>query len=112
MKKLFFSMITLGFFMLIGFVYGFMKGNISHEGTMLFAMPWARVMILDIYIGFVIFGTWIYFREQNIRRFLMWFILLLFIGNLIAVAYIIYVILNSKNDTHKLMFGNYNRDII
>jgi hypothetical protein len=112
MKKLIFSIITLGVFMLIGFVYGFMKGNIGNEMNMFFSMPWAKVMVLDIYIGFVIFSIWIYFREQNNRRFLMWFLPLLFIGNLIAIAYIINAIFNSKNNTQKLMFGNYKKDLI
>lgn len=112
MRKLNFSIITMGLIMFFGFLYGFMKGDLMNEGTMLFSIPWGRVMILDIYIGFVIFGIWIYFREQTIRRFLIWFIPLLFIGNLIAIAYLIYAIFNSKNDMHKLMFGNYKRDLI
>jgi O-antigen/teichoic acid export membrane protein len=84
----------------------FVNGNFTQEGTLLFTLSWGKVSLIDLYIGFLFFGIWIYIREQNIWRFLLWFIPLLFIGNLVSAIYLIYAVYKSKREIKHLILGN------
>lgn len=107
MKRILILVISIGLIMLMGLIYGLIYGNLREDGFLLFTLVWGKIAILDVYVGFFLFGIWIYFREQNVSRFLIWFITLLCIGNLISVIYIVHAMHTSEYDFRKVMLGNY-----
>ncbi len=62
----------------------------------IWAEPWGRVMLADLYIGFALFASWIGWRERSWVRGGLWFIALCVLGNLAALAYLIRIAARSK----------------
>ena len=96
---------SLALAMCIGLVHGFISGDFFEEGGILVGLAWGKVAILDVYIGFLLFGIWIFYRERNILRFMLWFVPLLLIGNLVSAVYLLSATLQSKGDLNQLLFG-------
>jgi hypothetical protein len=62
----------------------------------IWAEPWGRVMLADLYIGFALFASWIGWRERSWVRGGLWFIALCVLGNLAALAYLVLIAARSK----------------
>ena len=67
--------------------------------------PWARVTLIDLFLGFLIFGAWIGWRERSLRRSLPWWIALALTGNLAAGIYLVVAAWNADS-TEELLLGN------
>ena len=57
------------------------------------ANPWAIATLWDAYFGFLTFYVWVYAREDNWLPRLVWFVLIMTLGN-IAMSF--YVLLQLK----------------
>ena len=44
---------------------GFINGSFFEDGGLLLNNPWGIVSMVDLYVGFIIFAMWIFFREEN-----------------------------------------------
>jgi hypothetical protein len=112
MNKIIFLAFVTGILMLSSLIYAVMLSNFADEGNILLNLTWGKVALIDVYIGFLFFGVWIYLREQNIWLFLLWFIPLLLIGNLVSAIYLIYAFYQSKRDIKHFMLGKYKTENI
>lgn len=70
--------------------YGMVAGGFSDGLSSLLDAPWGRVTIIDLYLGFVLFGAWIWYREGSTMRSTPWWIALAIGGNLTAGIYVIW----------------------
>ena len=61
-------------------------------GPRLAAQPWGWVTILDVYLGFVVFGTYLAVREGSWRRALPWLVAISVLGNVATAAYLLWVL--------------------
>jgi hypothetical protein len=68
--------------------YGLIDGSFNAEGSRLLAMPWGRVALIDVYVGFAIFSGWIIYREKSALRSIIWIIAMIVLGNLTACLYL------------------------
>lgn len=57
----------------------------------IWAEPWGRIMLADLYIGFALFALWIGWRERSTLRGAVWFVVLCVLGNLAALGYLIWI---------------------
>ena len=73
--------------MFVILIYGFAKGDFFKEGSILVNMPWGHVSLVDVYIGFFLFSGWVFYRENSIFVALIWFLLILVLGNFITCLY-------------------------
>lgn len=105
LKKLAFFVSLLLAIMVTGLVYGLMHGNFSSEVSHIAAMPWGLVTFIDIYIGFLLIGVWIFWREVSTFRALLFFVPILFLGNFFTCIYILYAIFTSSGDIQKFING-------
>lgn len=68
-------------------VYGFVAGQFMQEASVLFPLPWFQVTLADLYLGFALFGGWIFYRESSRGTATLWLISLCLLGNLAACLY-------------------------
>ena len=47
-------------------IYGFTQGDFSAVGEFFFSDPWGIVSLVDVYVGFMFFSAWIFFREKDL----------------------------------------------
>lgn len=81
---------TVALAMAAAIVYGIVAGGFSDGLSSLLDAPWGRVTIIDLYLGFVLFGAWIWYRERSMARSVPWWIALAVGGNLTAGIYLVW----------------------
>jgi len=96
----------LGFIvMTISITMGFINGDFTGEGSIILSLIWGKITLIDIYIMFLIFAGWIYYREDKLSVFSIWFIFLLIFGAATASLYI-YLALKKSNGNWKQFWLN------
>ncbi|NVN91297.1 MAG: DUF1475 family protein [Desulfuromonadales bacterium] len=51
--------------------------------------PWFRATLADAYCGFLFFWLWVAWREQSVAIRVLWFILIMTLGNLAMAGYLL-----------------------
>lgn len=51
--------------------------------------PWGVATMLDLYVGLLIFGSWIALTEPRRSLIPLWWVLLLFFGNIVSLVYLL-----------------------
>ena len=51
--------------------------------------PWFRATLADAYFGFLFFWLWVAWREQSVAQSIMWFVLIMTLGNFAMAAYLL-----------------------
>ena len=51
--------------------------------------PWFVATLVDAYIGFVIFYVWVAYKEKTAFSRILWFFLILGLGNMAAAFYVL-----------------------
>jgi hypothetical protein len=96
----------LGFLaMCIALGYAFLTGDFSAEGSMLVGMPWGIVSLVDLYVGFSLFALWIFYREEEGWRALIWVGLLMVLGFFIGSLYTLLALWRSDGDWDRFWRG-------
>ncbi len=91
-------------------VYAFTTGNLGQEGSVLLSMPWGIVSLVDLYVGFILFSGWIYYRERSIVRSLIWIVLMMVLGFFTASLYAFIALQTSGGDWRRFWMGRRWRD--
>lgn len=91
--------------MSIVLVYGFTVGNFSEDGRLIVSNPWGIVSLVDLYAGFTMFSIWIAYRERSVTRALPWIIGMMVLGFFTGSLYMLYALLTSGGDWHKVWLG-------
>lgn len=86
-------------------VRGFLLGDFGGEGRLLLFLIWGQVSLLDVYLGFLIFSGWIFYREGASRSFLIWFLLMMVFGNATASFYVLWALFKSGGDWRAFWLG-------
>ncbi len=63
-------------------------GAFFEEGSAIWALPWGKVSLIDLYVGLIFFAMWIALREGSVRVTAAWWLALLLLGNLAAGLYL------------------------
>lgn len=51
--------------------------------------PWFRATLADAYFGFLFFWLWVAWREQSATKGILWFVLIMTLGNIAMAGYIL-----------------------
>jgi hypothetical protein len=51
--------------------------------------PWFRATLADAYCGFLFFWLWVAWREQSVAKSILWFVLIMTLGNLAMASYVL-----------------------
>jgi hypothetical protein len=53
------------------------------------ANPWAVATLYDAYGGFITFYMWVVYKERGAGRRILWFVLIMCLGNIAMSAYVL-----------------------
>ncbi len=96
----------LGLLAMSGFlIYGFTAGDFVGEGKQLLSMPWGIVSLVDLYVGFILFSTWIVYRERSLWRSVIWVVLIMVLGFWSASLYTLVALQSSGGDWKRFWMG-------
>lgn len=51
--------------------------------------PWFRATLADAYCGFLFFWLWVSWREQSLAKSILWFVLIMTLGNIAMASYLL-----------------------
>lgn len=60
--------------------------------------PWAWATLLDAYFGFVTFFCWVAWRERSLPARIIWFILIMLMGNITMSLYVLLQLFALRSD--------------
>ena len=82
-----FSIIFLG--MLAITVYASLDRSVFNVGRVLLSDRWFQATLLDAYFGFITFYVWVATKESKTWLRIVWFILIMTLGNMAMAAYML-----------------------
>jgi hypothetical protein len=92
--------------MLVTLSYGFLAGDFGGEGGILLRMPWGRVSLIDVYVGFAVFSGWIVYRERPWWHSVLWVALVMVLGNMVVCLYLYLALQQSRGDWQRFFRGS------
>lgn len=93
------------FAMTFGLINGFLNGDFINDGKELLSNPWGIMSMIDLYVGFTLFSMWIFYREKNIIKSLVWSILMMVLGFFTACVYVLIALYKSKGNWDRFFKG-------
>ena len=87
-------------------VFGFTQGDFWEEGAILTEMPWGIVSLFDVYVGFLLFCAWIWYREPRFWTKALLPIAILLGGNAVSALYAWIVLFRSEGDLRVFFLGS------
>lgn len=85
------------------------NGDFNSEGKRLTLMPWGLLTLVDIYVGFVLFSSWVALREKTTTAAGLWIAAILLLGNIISCIYLFLAVTTCNGDIRQLLLGKYYR---
>lgn len=89
-------------------IYGFTVGDFFGEGSQLTAMPWGIVSLVDLYTGFILFSSWIIYREKSLPVAILWTIGMMLLGFFAGSLYAFLALRSSGGDWRKFWLGKHD----
>lgn len=101
------GLLLAAFLLYLAFVGATAPQSFADAWPALWADGWFRVILADLYIGFVLFAAWIGWRERSWPKGLVWGLLLCVLGNAGTLAYLLWASRSVPRDcpfvTHLLL---------
>src|ERR1700746_30535 len=60
--------------------------------------PWAIATLWDAYFGFITFFVWVCYKERSIGVRILWFVLIMALGNIAMSAYVLVQLFRLRAD--------------
>ena len=90
--------------MAVAIAAGFLAGGFGDDASAIWALPWGKVSLVDLYLGLALFGGWIAVRERSRRTVAIWWVTLAVLGNFAAGIYLV-VASHRAADLNELLTG-------
>ena len=87
-------------------LYAFVAGDFFAEAETMFPLPWFQLAMVDLYVGFLLFGGWILFREPSRPKAIGWILLVCVLGNLASCIYAVRAIVQCGGDWRRFWMGH------
>jgi hypothetical protein len=62
------------------------------------ANPWAVATLWDVYFGFLTFYLWVVYKEKKTGARILWFLLIMGLGNIATSLYVLIQLLRLRQD--------------
>lgn len=98
--------------MTIALLNGFTNGDFFEDGSVIINNSWGIVSLVDLYVGFILFGLWIFYREQNLWISIIWILLLMVLGFFIGALYVFITLITSKDDWLVFFVGKHKKTLL
>lgn len=63
---------------------------------------WFQATLLDAYLGFLTFFVWVAWKERKVARCVIWFALIMTLGNMAMAGYVIFQLIRLPRDAGML----------
>lgn len=73
-----------------------MDRGLFEAGAELWPHLWFKTTLLDAYLGFLIFYLWVFYKERRTTLRILWFILIMGLGNMAAAVYVLLQLYRMK----------------
>lgn len=70
-------------------VYASLDRSVFEAGPQLKSDPWFQATLVDAYFGFLTFYVWVAYKEKSILGRVIWFVLIMTLGNMAMAAYML-----------------------
>jgi hypothetical protein len=60
--------------------------------------PWACATLFDAYFGFITFFVWVCFKERALWSKILWFVLIMSLGNIAMSGYVLLQLFQLRKD--------------
>jgi uncharacterized protein DUF1475 len=97
--------------MTIALLNGFINGSFFDDGSIILNNPWGIVSLVDLYVGFIIFSMWMYFREEKKLNAILWILSVMVLGFSSVSIYVLIVLFRSNDDWLTFFLG-YQKDTL
>lgn len=97
LRVLFLSILIL---MLFVTIKAGINENMFTAGGRILRDPWAFATLCDAYCGFFTFYAWVFYREKTFGRRLVWFVLIMGLGNIAMSLYALFRLFSVTPATH------------
>lgn len=97
--------------MTIALINGFVRGDFGTEGSWIISNPWGIVSLVDLYVGFIVFAMWIFYRESSWKAKVIWMLLLMVLGFFIGALYVYIHLMKSNNNWNRFFLGHHADDL-
>lgn len=93
--------------LLFGFVFVFMvvmtvrtclQVSLWSAWSSFVASPWSMATLYDAYLGFITFFCWVAWRERSFAIKMVWFVLIMALGNIAMSLYVLIQLFGLKPD--------------
>lgn len=91
-----FALILAG--MLTVTTYASVDRGVLEAAAELWADPWFKATLADAYFGFITVYVWIAYRERGWSRRILWFVLLMALGNIAIAGYVLWALFRLPAD--------------
>lgn len=91
--------------MTVALFYGFTQGDFFTDGSIILNNPWGIVSLVDLYVGFILFSMWIFFREKNKLLALIWIVSMMVLGFFAGSLYVALHLEKSKGSWERFFLG-------
>ena len=75
--------------------------NVLQAGSGLWPDKWFQATLVDTYLAFLTFYVWVFYKETKWLARILWFVLIMLLGNLAIAAYVLLQIWKSKDGSPK-----------
>jgi hypothetical protein len=79
-------------------VWGITAGGIVDDFSTVWAIPWGRVGLVDLFVGLALVIAIVIWRERDPRRWIPWTIGIVVLGNLATAAYVLWALRDPRGE--------------
>ncbi len=91
---------------------GFINGSFFEDGGLLLNNPWGIVSMVDLYVGFIIFAMWIFFREEKLTTKILLMFPLMILGFFMVSVYVYIALVKSNDDWLTFFLGSKKESLL
>lgn len=66
-----------------------LERGVFEAGSALWPDPWFKATLADAYFGFITFYVWVAYKERTLAARLIWFVLIMCLGNIAMAIYVL-----------------------
>jgi len=90
MRKILFGLFMVLLLCMIAITFAAsLDRSVFQAGRGLWPDPWFVATLVDAYFGFVIFYVWVAYKERTASARILWFLLIMGLGNMAAAFYVL-----------------------
>lgn len=85
------------------------ESSFGNAMSSIWAEPWGKAVVMDVYAGLMLAGAWIGWREPTMLRASGWWLALALTGNMATCVYVLLALRASRGSAQQFFCGSQRR---